>query len=69
MNVTDFELGEFFTTDGKDIWELIAYCKSPSCTMKNLKTGDKESFGINGFTAGTFHKITMPVNEIVRKKI
>lgn len=60
MKTEDLNIGTFFTTNGTDVWELKSFCKSPTCTMLNLQTGGDQHFGINGFTADTFHKIEMP---------
>ena len=35
------DVGRFFTTDGEDIWKMIAFCSDPSATMMNVKTGEK----------------------------
>ncbi len=56
-----FAPGEsLFTTDGKDVWELESYYIAPSCTLRNLRTGEKQNFGIGGLTAETFKRIIMP---------
>lgn len=60
MNASDLRLGKFFTTDGTDIWELGTYFDGPSCTLENLKTGDKETFGMGGLTAQRFKEVIMP---------
>ena len=61
MNSNDLEVPAFFTTNGKDVWELGTFCLSPTCELKNLKTGNIESFGMEGLTAQRFHRITMPI--------
>jgi len=33
------DVGKYFTLDGEDIWECIAFCEYPTATMKNLKNG------------------------------
>jgi len=55
------DISTFFTTDGKDVWKLVSCCMTPSCTLENLQTGAKETFGMGGLTAGTFHRIKMPM--------
>lgn len=60
MNSSDLDGLAFFTTDGKDIWKVLHFCMSPSCRLKNMETGEEESFGMNGLTAERFHKIKMP---------
>ena len=58
MNSSDLKKpGDFFTTDGNDIWELMHYAMQPSCSMKNLKTGEVESFAMGGITAEGFHRL------------
>lgn len=63
MDSNDLEQGQFFTTDGTDIWEKVFYCMQPSCQLRNLKTGDTEDFGMGGLTAQKFHRIKMPIGE------
>ena len=60
MNSNDLKPESFFTTNGKDIWKLESFCMTPSCTLKNLETGDVENFGMDGLTAKRFQRITMP---------
>lgn len=63
MDASDLEqlIGTFFTTDGTDIWEIEGCFRTPSCTLKNLKTDVKKTFGMNGLTARDFHRIKMPI--------
>lgn len=65
MNSNDLEVGAFFTTNGKDIWRLMSYFNEPSCTLENVDdSARRETFGIRGLTAQSFHRIKMP--EIVQ---
>jgi len=32
--------GDLFTTDGRDVWELVSFCELPTATVKNLRTGE-----------------------------
>ena len=34
------ELGDLYTRDGKDAWEVLHFCEQPTITMKNLRTGE-----------------------------
>ena len=34
------ELGDLYTRDGKDAWEVLSFCELPTITMKNLRTGE-----------------------------
>lgn len=61
MDSSDLEGGAKFTTDGKDIWILRSHYLGPSCDLENLETGEKQNFGMGGFTAQSFHRIEMPV--------
>ena len=49
MIVDDLKVGAFFTTTRKDIWKLKSYCLYPTCTLKNLETGE--------ITSGNFTRI------------
>lgn len=61
MEASDLErIGNKFTTDGEDIWELKSTCMQPSCVMENLKTNETKAFGMGGLTAEKFHFIPMP---------
>lgn len=39
MRVED--VGKFFTTNGKDIWQMISACKEPTAMLRNLQTGEE----------------------------
>lgn len=67
MDYVDLEEQGFFTTNGVDIWKLESVCKSPSCTMRNLETGEEENFGLSGLTARKFHRIKMPITQENKK--
>jgi hypothetical protein len=48
------EVGNLFTTNGKDVWRLISYCEFPSVEFENLETKERTggavgSPHINGF--------------------
>ena len=60
MNASDLEKTPYFTTDGKDMWVRVCYYMSPSCTMRNVQTGQVENFGMNGLTAERFHPVILP---------
>ena len=61
MNSKDLEADALFTTNGKDVWKLRSFCMSPTCRLENLEHPDRiESFGMDGLTADSFHRITMP---------
>lgn len=51
-------VGSFFTTDGKDVWELESCFQTPSCTMVNLKTDARTTFGSGGITFESFRKLS-----------
>ena len=68
MDSSDLELGDFFTTDDKDVWKLDGYYMQPSCNMKNLETGEIRTFGMGGTTACNFHRIDMPLNQKTAKE-
>lgn len=57
MTASDFEGRGLYTTDGKDCWQMQHYFMVPSCTLKNLETGEIQTFGVNGLTADTFKKL------------
>ena len=60
MDSGDLGPDTFFTTDGKDIWKLDSYYTGPSCTLKNIETGDTKTFGMRCTIAESFHRITIP---------
>jgi len=37
------DVGSYYTTNGKDIWQLICFSSEPTATMLNIKTGEKIS--------------------------
>jgi len=55
MNINDLTLDNLFTPDnGKTVWRLIGFCMEPTCTLRNLETGEIENFGIGGLTSKSF---------------
>lgn len=70
MNSNDLELGALFTkNNNRDVWKLVSYCMQPTCRLKNLSTGQEESFGIGGFTAQGFHRISSQEKREIIDKI
>lgn len=60
MNEGDLKLGALFVTGDKaegDVWELISFCTSPTVTLKNIKTGHEEDFGLGGLTSMGFKRL------------
>lgn len=57
METRDLGLNNLFTKDGTDVWGVESFCLGPTVTLKNLKTGEKERFGIGGGTSNSFKKI------------
>lgn len=71
MNVNDLRdetINLYFTTNGTDIWKLKSFFDGPSCTMENMETKEKSTFGMNGLTAQEFHRIQMPEEAIAKTK-
>lgn len=58
MTANDLEGEALFTIDGKDVWKLQGFFIDPSCTLKNLETGELQTFGMNGLTAQAFKRLT-----------
>lgn len=54
MNVNDLKPGALFTTNGLDAWKMESCYLMPSCTIKNLETGEVMNFGMGGLTAQNF---------------
>jgi hypothetical protein len=57
MDASDLEVGAIYTTDGKDVWKMQGYFTQPSCTLKNLETGETQTFGMGGLTAQNFKRL------------
>lgn len=57
-------VGSLFTEHGIDVWELESCFTSPSCTMRNLRTGEKLTFAYNGQTSRGFVKLT-PIKPVI----
>ena len=54
------DMPALFEKDDKTVWVLESFCAGPSCRMREIKTGNVESFGLNGLTARSFKKIEVP---------
>ena len=50
----DFILTKKFTTNGRDVWELVSCFLEPSCELKNTKTGESVEFAVTSLVAETF---------------
>lgn len=59
MDSNDLEGEALFTTNGKDAWKMQGYFSGPSCTLKNLETGEVQTFGMNGLTAQSFKRLVV----------
>ena len=54
MNANDLKAGGLFTTNGLDAWKMEGYFLVPSCTLVNLETGEKQTFGMGGLISANF---------------
>jgi hypothetical protein len=57
MDANNLNHKQLFTKQGKGVYALEGYFNGPSCTMINLATGGRETFGMGGITAGTYEPI------------
>lgn len=48
---------KLYSRHGCGFWKIIAYCESPTVTMENMLSGQRETFGINGLAADSFEPI------------
>ena len=61
MNNND--VSKYYTTNGKDIWQLIIYCEYPTATMKNLETGERVGGAVGCLNLKPFVKL-IPEREL-----
>ncbi|MCF7853608.1 MAG: hypothetical protein K9N51_02330 [Candidatus Pacebacteria bacterium] len=40
-SVHDLDVGDLYTTDGKDVWEVKTFIDRPSVTLQNVRTGEE----------------------------
>jgi hypothetical protein len=57
MEFSDMEGEALYTTNGKDVWKMQWYFAGPSCCLKNLETGEQQTFGMGGLTAQEFKRL------------
>lgn len=57
MTADDMEGEALYTTNGKDVWKMQWYFGGPSCCLKNLETGEEQTFGMAGQTASSFKRL------------
>ena len=57
MTEEDFGLTNKFTTNGKDVWELVSCCFEPSCELRNIKIGETVEFATTSLMAKDFEAI------------
>lgn len=61
MNEKD--IGQFYTTNGEDIWQLITFCDLPTATLENVRTGDRRGGAVGCRNLEPFIKL-VPEKEI-----
>ena len=61
MNADD--VGKYYTTDGKDLWQLVSYCRDPTATMQNVRTEQKVGGAIGCLNLQPFIKL-VPEREV-----
>ena len=57
------DVGKYYTTSGKDCWQLMWFCQEPSGEMKNVETGEKRGGSIYSLNPKDFVKL-MPEKDI-----
>jgi len=65
MNIKD--VGKYYTTDGEDVWELTSYCKEPTATMENIKTGRRIGGAVGCLKLKPFVKL-VPERKLDKEK-
>lgn len=60
------DVGNYYTTDGEDVWQLIAYCVLPTATMENVRTKERKGGAVGCLNLQPFIKL-VPEKEIRRK--
>ena len=35
------DIGQFYTTDGTDVWQLVTYTDRPTASMENVRTQER----------------------------
>ena len=61
MDVND--VSSYYTTDGEDIWRLVAYCQEPTATMENVETNERVGGAVGCLNLKPFVKL-IPEREI-----
>lgn len=51
------EIGNLFTTTGKDAWQCVMYCGDPTATFKKLDSGETCGGGVNSPNVQKFKKL------------
>ena len=51
------DVNSYYTTNGEDIWQFIAYCEFPTATMLNIKTGERVGGAIGSLILKPFIKL------------
>ncbi len=54
---SDLKPGMLFTKHGEDVWELVAFCRAPTFTLRNLRSGAEEHFGEDSLIAAEFNPL------------
>ncbi len=66
-SVAGLEPGDLFTTDGKDVWELVSFCEVPTATLKNLRTGETTGGGVGCLNLSKFLRLAATDGSVYAK--
>ena len=53
----DLALTRKFTTNGKDVWEMVSYTFNPSCVLENIESGETVEFTVGCLMSKKFNAV------------
>ena len=62
IELNDETLNKIFTTDGRDAWRVVSFCKEPTAKIINLETKEERDGSIYSLNLGGFKEMAIKEN-------
>ena len=58
-----------YTKSGHGLWRVVSICRVPSVIIRNVLTGEEDTFGITGLTAQVYREIDGVKYDLTRNTV
>jgi len=72
MELDDLRNGKsLYTTDGKDVWELLYWYAEPTVTLRNVRTKEEVGGAVYSLNMNPFVSLipSKPIKEVNKRKL